>query len=147
MIAPPLRAAPILPNRLSLTHFSKLLSPVRPRVSVTSPALYRPGSFFTTYLPSAVFCLSSITSCSSLSPETSEICLMTTPSISSPNEWPTEVSRSGSAMMSYFLCCCGSFVDEAGSAGELGEPEHDELGGLDRRDTDLTDHLAYVDRF
>ena len=57
MIAPPLRASVILPNCESLIHFSKLLSPVRPRVSVTSPAFGRPGSFLMMYLPSGAVLL------------------------------------------------------------------------------------------
>src|SRR3954447_23007523 len=145
MIAPPLRASPIFPKWLSLVHFSKLWSPVRPRVSVISPALRRPGSFLMTYLPSGVFCLSSMTSCSILRPETSWICLMTTPSTSRPKEWPTELSRSGSGMPAYSLPEVLLLVDQAGAAGELGEPEDNELRGLHRRHPDLADHLTGVD--
>src|SRR5215475_6706783 len=140
MIAPFLRDTGILPNRESLIHFSKLWSAVSPRVRVTSPAFGRPGSFFTMYLPSFVFCFSSMTSCSILRPETSEICLMITPSMSSPNEWPTEVSRSGSAMASLLL------GHEAGAAAELRQPEDDELGWFHRSYSDLAEHLAGIDR-
>src|SRR3954468_1608450 len=133
MIAPPLRALAILPKCASFTHFSKLLSPVRPRVSVTSPAFGLPGSFLMTYLPSAVFCFSSMTSCSIFSPLTSEICLMATPSNSRPKEWPTLLSRSGRAMSQLL------FAHKAGTAGELGQAEDDELRWFDRRDADLAD--------
>src|SRR4051812_14219217 len=141
MIAPPLRASPIFPKWLSLVHFSKLWSPVRPRVSVISPALRRPGSFLMTYLPSGVFCLSSMTSCSIFRPLTSVICLMTMPSTSRPNEWPTEVSRS----ISPIAYRPPLLVDHACAAGDLGQPEDDELGGLDRGDADLAHHLPGVD--
>ena len=70
---------------------------------VTSPAFGRPGSFLIMYLPSLVFCLSSTTSCSIFRPLISVICLIITPSNSSPKEWPTEESRSGSAMSVYLL--------------------------------------------
>src|SRR3954470_14627478 len=149
MTEPPLRALPILPNRASCTHFSKLLSLVSPRVRVISPALKRPGSFLMTNLPSAAMLdFLSMTSCSIFSPETSWICLITTPSISMPNEWPTELSRSGSVMR--FPSWVGrgsrrSLVDEARAAGELGEPEDHELGRLDRRHPDLAHDLAGVD--
>src|SRR6266496_1104668 len=147
MIAPPLRASLIFPKCESLAHFSKLWSAVRPRVRVISPALGRPGSFLIMYLPSGVFCFSSMTSCSIFRPLTSEICLITTPSTSSPKEWPTELSRSGRAIarLPPHPASAGSLVDQAGAAGELGQAEHHELGRLDRRHADLADDLARVD--
>src|SRR3954463_5986645 len=156
MIAPPLRASVILPNCESLTHFSKLWSPVRPRVRVISAAFQRPGSFLITNLPSGPFCLSSTTSCSILSPDTSVMLLIVMPSNSRPKEWPTELSLSGSAMM-YLppgwsepallrrVHVQGLLGDEAGATGELRQPEDDELGRLHRRDSDLADHLTGVD--
>ena len=57
MIAPPLRTSSIFPNCESLIHLSKLLSSVRPRVSVISGAFQRPGSFLMTYLPSGAVLL------------------------------------------------------------------------------------------
>src|SRR5687768_6970542 len=128
MIAPPLRASVILPNCESLTHFSKLWSPVRPRVSVTSPDFQRPGSFLMTYLPSGPFCLSSTTSCSIFRPETSVMLLIVMPSNSRPKEWPTELSRSGRGMCIYLRGVAerpGLLGDEARAARELGEAEHD----------------------
>ena len=101
MIAPPLRAWGIFPNCESLIHFSNDWSAVKPRVRVISAAFHRPGSFLMTYLPSGPFSLSSMTSCSIFSPVTSVIDLMVIPSNSSPNEWPTELSRSGRAMAHY----------------------------------------------
>src|SRR4249919_1780817 len=142
MIAPPLRASGILPKRDDLTQSWKLLSPDRPRVSVTSPALGRPGSFLTTYLPSEVFCFSSITSCSMRRPLTSVISLMTTPSNSSPKLWPTLESRSGRAMDGYPLWeSWWLLADEAGAAGHLRQPEDHELGRLDRGDADQAHDL------
>src|SRR5271166_1290142 len=103
-----------------------------------------------TYLPSGPFSLSSMTSCSIFRPVTSVIDLMVMPSNSRPNEWPTELSRSGRAMMPYLSGTVSPgrrrlLADQAGAAGELGEPEDDELGGLDRGDPDLADHLARID--
>lgn len=86
MIAPPLRTSGSFPNREARIQSWKLLSPVSPRVSVTSPALIRPGM-----LPIS-------------RPLTSAMCLITTPSNSSPNEWPTEASGSGSAILVHLLC-------------------------------------------
>src|SRR3954449_7905859 len=131
MMAPPLRTLVILPNCESLTHDSKLLSAVRPRGRVTSPAFQRPGSFLMTYLPSAPFSLSSMTSCSIFRPLTSVMLLICTPWNSRPNEWPTELSRSGKAMC-YVLSVLladgpGLLADEAGAAGELRQPEDHEL--------------------
>src|SRR4249919_2074993 len=140
MIAPPLRASGILPKRDDLIQSWKLLSPVRPRVSVTSPALGRPGSFLIMNLPSLVFCFSSITSCSMRRPLTSVISLMTTPSNSSPKLWPTLASRSGRAISFLLL------AHKAGAAGHLRQAEDDELGRLDRGDADLAQDLAVVDR-
>src|SRR5271165_1098060 len=150
MIAPPLRAFSIFPNCESLIHFSNDWSAVSPRVRVTSAAFHRPGSFLMTYLPSGPFSLSSMTSCSIFRPVTSVIDLMVMPSNSRPNEWPTELSRSGRAMMPYLSGTVSPgrrrlLADQAGAAGELGEPEDDELGGLDRGDPDLADHLARID--
>src|SRR5215212_9884242 len=130
MIAPPLRASGILPNCESFTHFSKLWSPVRPRVSVHSPAFGRPGSFLMSYLPSGPFCLSSTTSCSIFSPDTSVMDLMVMPSNSRPKEWPTALLRSGRAMTDYLRGSVGitqrrSLGDQAGSAGVLAQAEDD----------------------
>src|SRR5438093_10218756 len=91
------------PKRDFFIQSWKFLSSDRPRVSVISPALGRPGSFLLTYLPSLVLCLSSMTSFSILRPETSWICLMVMPSNSKPNDQPTEVSSSGSGMGTYLL--------------------------------------------
>src|SRR5215475_11207666 len=144
MTAPPLRALDMSPLCDAWAHCWKLLSPVKPRVSVTSPAFGRPGSFLITYLPSDVFCFSSMTSCSIFKPVTSVICLMTRPSISRPNEWPTKESRSRSDMSTAYLCRC-LLADETCAAGELREPEHHELGRFDRRDSDLASDLSRVD--
>src|SRR4051794_7975523 len=99
------------------------------------------------YLPSLLFCLSSITSCSILSPDTSWICLICTPSNSRPKEWPTALSRSGSPAMFVYLSEVEEklFADQAGAAGELGQLEDHELGGLDRGYADLADNLTCVD--
>src|SRR3954451_10896697 len=145
MIDPPLRAPCICPKRLVSNHFSKLWSSVRPRVSVTSPALKRPGSFLITNFPSAVFIFSSMTSCSSLRSLTSSICLMTTPSISRPKEWPTDVSASWSGMGLPSRSGCGLRVGY--SVTRLVPPENwragrPELLRLDRSHSDLADDLA-----
>src|SRR5438874_7196649 len=95
MTEPPLRAPGMSPRWDFLTQSWKLVSPVSPRVRVTSPALGRPGSFLLTYLPSWVLCLSSMTSCSIFRPEISWICLIWIPSNSNPNDQPTPVSISG----------------------------------------------------
>src|SRR2546426_2621985 len=133
MNEPPLRAPGMSPKCAFLIQSSKLLSAVRPRVRVISPAFGRPGSFLLTYFPSAVLCLSSIASTSSLIPETSWICLMATPSISKPNDQPTLVSRSGRPMDRYLPSWsrvgCG-LLGERRSAGELGQAEDHELGRL-----------------
>src|SRR6476620_11195735 len=146
-MAPPLRTSPILPNCESLTHFSKLWSEVSGRVRVTSPDFHLPGSFLIMYLPSGPFCLSSMTSCSILRPDTSVMDLIVMPSTSRPNEWPTELSRSGSAMSAPFLFVCvrGLFGNQAGAAGELRQLEDHELGRFDRGDADLANDLARVD--
>src|SRR5262245_57683045 len=141
MTAPPLRASFILPKWADLTHFSKLLSLVRARVSVISPALGRPGSFLLMYLPSGELAFISMVSCSILRPDTSWMCLMTTPSISRPNEWPTGPFRSGRAMASTSWLSLG----QGGAARELRQPEDHELGRLHRCHADLADELAGVD--
>src|SRR3954451_22065853 len=145
MIEPPLRTSAIFPNCESLIHLSKLLSSVRPRVRVHSPAFHRPGCLLTMYLPSAVFCLSSMTSCSIFSPLTSVMDLMVMPSNCRPNEWPTLLLSGGSGMGLTLLLRSESLADQGGAAGELGEPEDDELGRLDRGDADLAQHLTGVD--
>src|ERR1700694_4806908 len=145
MMAPPLRAAAICPKCDFFTQSSKDVSEVRPRVRVTSPALGRPGSFLIMYLPSGVFCLSSMTSCSSFRPVTSWMALITMPSNSRPNEWPTEVSRWGRGMDDYLPFLDGLLGDQAGAARELGEAENDELGRLHGRHPDLADDLAGID--
>src|SRR5437588_12994589 len=110
MTEPPLRAPGMSPRWDFLTQSWKLVSPVRPGVMVTSPALGRPGSFLLTYLPSCVLCLSSMTSCSLLRPETSWICLIWMPSNSKPNDQPTLVSRSGRPMDRYLPLLVGVLV-------------------------------------
>ena len=109
MIAPPLRTSAILPNCGVLDPLLEALSSVRPRVRVTSRAFQRPGSFLITYLPSGPFSLSSMTSCSILSPLTSVMLLIVMPSNSSPNEWPTPLSPS--VMPSAVSDCSLSFAD------------------------------------
>src|SRR6478609_5601181 len=149
MMAPPLRTSPILPNCESLTHFSKLWSSVRPRVRVTSPAFHRPGNFLMLYFPSGPFSLYSMTSCSIFMPLTSVMLLITTPSISIPNEWPTPLPSYNPAIFSHLLFLglwiFRSLGYEAGAAGELGQLEDHELRRLHRRDPDLADDLAGVD--
>src|SRR4051794_31599949 len=145
MTVPPLRAALIFPSWESLIHFSKLWSPVRPRVRVTSPAFHRPGSCLIMYLPSLVFCFSSITSCSSLRPETSWMFLIITPSTSMPKEWPTELSKSGRGMPHLSLYVGADLLDQACAARVLRQAEDDELGRLHRGDADLADDLPEVD--
>ena len=101
-----------------------------------------------TYLPSGPFCLSSMTSCSIFRPVTSVMALIVMPSNSRPKEWPTELSRSGSAMADYLSWLSRWLVY---SLTRLVPPENwarrkiDELGRLDRRDADLADDLAGVD--
>src|SRR5713101_6343539 len=149
MTDPPFRAPGMSPRWDFLTQSWKLVSPVRPRVMVTSPAFGRPGSFLLTYLPALVLCLSSMTSCSIFSPETSWICLMATPSISKPNDQPTLVSRSGRPMDRYlpsWLRVGYGLLGERRSAGELGEAEDHELGRLHGGHADLADHHAGIDR-
>src|SRR4051812_46723166 len=153
MIAPPLRASAIFPKWAALIHLSKLVSEVRPRISVTSPAFGRPGNFLLMYLPSAVLCFISMTSCSILSPLTSWMALINTPSISRPKECPTDTSSSCKAMVGSFSEVERSYEDcwldslaEAGAARELRKSEDHELGRLHRRDADLADHHAGIDR-
>src|SRR3954447_27008675 len=154
MIAPPLRASAIFPKWAALIHLSKLVSEVRPRVSVTSPAFGRPGNFLLMYLPSAVLCFISMTSCSILSPLTSWMALIKTPSISRPKEWPADTSSSCKAMgwipslgWSVLTRDCWGLdsLGQAGAAGELRQAEDHEFGRLHRSDSDLADHHAGVD--
>src|SRR5262249_59962354 len=115
----------------SLIHLSNDWSPVSPRVKVISAAFQRPGSFLMTYFPSEPFSLSSMTSCSIFSPLTSVIDWMVIPSNSSPNEWPTELSRSGRAMpprlsdRSFAREAGGALADQPDAAGELRQPGDD----------------------
>src|SRR6266849_6427507 len=154
MTDPPFRAPGMSPRWDFLTQSWKLVSPVRPRVMVTSPAFGRPGSFLLTYLPALVLCLSSMTSCSIFSPETSWICLMATPSNSKPNDQPTLVSRSGRPIGHNLLLAVDAGGDmpvevllgQGRPTGELGETEDHELSGLDGGDADHTDHHAGIDR-
>src|SRR5207244_1516703 len=148
MTDPPLRAPGMSPRCALWIQSWKLLSPVRPRVIVTSPDFGRPGSFLLTYLPSLVLCFSSMTSCSILRPLTSWICLIATPSNSTPNDQPTLVSISGRPTLYSSLGSpvSGVLLGEGGSARELGELEDDELRRLHRSHTDLADNHPGIDR-
>ena len=116
--------------RDALTHCSKLLSDVSPRVRVTSPAFGPPGSFLMMYLPSAVFAFISITSCSIFKPG-NLLDLLDHDAVELEAEGMADTGvKIGKSHACYLLVVCGRAGAAATASTRLVPPEN-----CDRRKT------------